>query len=144
MFRIICDATRLTARERTLALRALGWLVTAHLALRACAFPSIRRALERIPSRRLVRRVTPADCERAMTRAVRVFPSANCLARALAAATLLRREGLMSVLNIRVAFDDRQRFQAHAWLESEGRVVTGAGELVDGQPLLRERIPPTS
>ena len=58
MFRIICDATRLTARER------------------------------------------------AMSRAVRVFPSANCLARALAA--------------------------------------TGAGELVDGQPLLQERILPTS
>lgn len=63
-----------------------------------------------------------------MARAGALFPSAQCLARAIGAQCLLRRAGREARLRIGVGFDDTRTFQAHAWLESEGIIVTGGSE----------------
>ena len=48
--------------------------------------------------------------------------TARCLSQALLVRTLLRRRGLETVLRVGVRKDD-QRFDAHAWLELEGRAL---------------------
>jgi hypothetical protein len=51
------------------------------------------------------------------------FPS-NCLVQALVAHALLRRWGQPASVRLGVA--SAPRFQAHAWVESQGRVIVGA------------------
>src|SRR5207247_6037780 len=58
--------------------------------------------------------MTPAECEQAVRRALRVLPSASCLAQAIAAACLLRRDGRDSTLTIGVRFDAAHRFHARS------------------------------
>ncbi len=84
--------------------------------------------------------MTPAECEQAVRRALRVLPSASCLAQAIAAACLLRRDGRSSTLTIGVRFDAAHRFHAHAWLESDGIIVTGRQALVEHRVLLRDAV----
>lgn len=50
-------------------------------------------------------------------------PKATCLVQALAAQLLLTRHGHMADLQIGVS--QAKGFEAHAWLEFEGRVVLG-------------------
>lgn len=54
----------------------------------------------------------------------RRMPFATCLSSALALQHLLARSGHGSELHIGVA-DDAREFQAHAWLEREGRILIG-------------------
>lgn len=51
-------------------------------------------------------------------------PGAKCLARAVAAQMLLAECGHRAELRIGVAKSDN-KFQAHAWLEKEGKVLIG-------------------
>ena len=55
----------------------------------------------------------------------RFVPRATCLTQALAVKTLLDWRGQNSKLQIGVARDENQKFQAHAWIEVEGRVIIG-------------------
>jgi hypothetical protein len=82
--------------------------------------------------------MTLAECEQALRRARRVLPSTSCLAQAIAAACLLRRDGRNSTLTIGVRFDSAHRFHAHAWLESDGIIVTGRNERLEHRVLLRD------
>jgi hypothetical protein len=65
----------------------------------------------------------------------RYVPRATCLVQALTAQALLMRSGFPSNLRIGVAKAE-ERFQAHAWVESQGRVIAGAGEIERYTPLL--------
>jgi Transglutaminase-like superfamily len=49
----------------------------------------------------------------------------SCLNQALAAQVLLGRHGHPALVHIGVARGERGRFQAHAWVESGGKVVIG-------------------
>lgn len=62
----------------------------------------------------------------------RLFPSSPCLTQALVIQRLLRRHGRHSELRIGVRKDERGKFGAHAWVESEGRVVIGGEALSEG------------
>lgn len=61
---------------------------------------------------------------RAVTLASRYIP-ATCLTQALATMVLLRRIGQPASLRIGVSKGERGDFQAHAWVESQGRIVIG-------------------
>jgi hypothetical protein len=76
-------------------------------------------------------------------RAAVVLPRSSCLDRAIAGACLLRRAGRGSTLTIGIRFVDAHArpLDAHAWLECEGRVVTGAPGVAGYQTLLRDAIP---
>ena len=64
------------------------------------------------------------------------FPGGhNCLVQALVAEIMLLRRGYPAELRIGVANPAAQGFKAHAWLESEGRVVIGDFELETYAPL---------
>jgi hypothetical protein len=49
----------------------------------------------------------------------------TCLNQALAAQMLLAQRGYPALLHIGVAKGKEGQFQAHAWVESEGKVVIG-------------------
>ena len=49
----------------------------------------------------------------------------KCLARALTTQALLSRRGYLSQLRIGVAKNEQGNLEAHAWVESQGRVVIG-------------------
>ena len=53
------------------------------------------------------------------------LPRATCLTQALTTLVLLKRGGGLGHLKIGVAKDDNGKLQAHAWVESNGRIVIG-------------------
>jgi hypothetical protein len=66
-----------------------------------------------------------AQIARTVTVASRYVPAATCLTQALTTQVLLGRYGYPSTLRIGVARSKDGHFQAHAWVESDGRVVIG-------------------
>ncbi len=82
-----------------------------------------RRAV--LPSRPAAERISWA-----VAAAARFVPGAsNCLVRALAVEAMLGRFGYQSQLKIGVGKTATGQFEAHAWLESEGRTLIGQFDL---------------
>jgi hypothetical protein len=52
----------------------------------------------------------------------------TCLTRAITGQYLLRKAGIESRLCIGVMRDDHKKFQAHAWLEKDCRVILGGSQ----------------
>jgi hypothetical protein len=65
----------------------------------------------------------------------RVPGTKSCLTQALATQVLLTRRGYPALLHIGVEGGQRERFRAHAWVESEGKVVIGGSGLERFTPL---------
>lgn len=61
----------------------------------------------------------------AVSLASRYVPSATCLTQVLTAQALLAQCGRMTHVRIGVAKDEAGKLEAHAWLESEGRIIIG-------------------
>lgn len=98
------------------------------IALWVLPFRVVRRLLARFA------RESPASKEEratvgrivsAVTAASRYAPVANCLPQALVAKLMLARHGHDATVHIGVTRIETGRFQAHAWVESNGRVVIG-------------------
>lgn len=76
------------------------------------------------------------DICRAITMAARFVPGASCLTQALVGQILLGQAGHAVTLQIGVLRKGGGPLQAHAWLESAGRVILGdVPELSQMQPL---------
>ena len=73
--------------------------------------------------------LSPAQIGRAVTAASRLVPGSTCLTRALAVAFLLDRRKYPANLRIGFARTPGHGLQGHAWVESEGRIVIGEGDL---------------
>jgi Transglutaminase-like superfamily len=65
---------------------------------------------------------------RAVTVASRYVPAATCLTQALAAQILLSRRGHPASLRIGVGRSEAGEFQAHAWVECQGKIVIGGAQ----------------
>jgi hypothetical protein len=61
----------------------------------------------------------------AVAAAARSVPGATCLTQALVTQALLSRRGYQASLCIGVARGETGEFQAHAWVECQGKVVLG-------------------
>jgi hypothetical protein len=133
---IVRRALRLAPRERLQAARALAWILLMRVLLRAVPYTLVRRLINGLRVRRPTERaITPQECARAIRRAARLAPRTRCLARALAAECVLRRDGHSPRLTLGVALDETRRLHAHAWLESHGIAVTGGDEAIRYAPL---------
>jgi hypothetical protein len=66
-----------------------------------------------------------------VTTAARRVPHSTCLTQALAAQWLCAWFGRATTLRIGVAKGNDKPFRAHAWLESEGRVLVGGESLAE-------------
>lgn len=64
-----------------------------------------------------------------VTASVRVsskyVPYSSCLTQALATRTLLNLKGQKSQLKIGVDKDKKENFEAHAWIEKDGKIIIG-------------------
>ena len=120
----------LPSAERRALLGAALLLPIVRLGLSVLPFGTLRRLLgvsERPRSRRPPKRQPAPD---RVAWAVRVasrhlLGTWSCLTQALAAQLLLRWHRYPAVLRIGVARPEEESFRAHAWVESEGRVVYG-------------------
>ncbi len=116
----------LPAPERWFVLRALGTLALVRVALRLLPFGTLRTLVDLLAK---APRVAPdasvaRAVRRAVDRAARTIPGSACLAQALTAELLVRRAGQGVRVSIGVAPNGKP-LDAHAWVESEGVVVTG-------------------
>ena len=68
--------------------------------------------------------------------ASRFVPKATCLAQALALHVLLQQAGYEVFLHIGVTNNEEGNLKAHAWIESQGRVLIGGSDLNSYTPLL--------
>jgi Transglutaminase-like superfamily len=122
----------LPARDRRLFLSAVGLLSVVRLALWLTSFRRVQGAFERATApRHGAPDPTPGEADRigwAVGSAARFVPAASCLPQALAAEALLRRRGHPANLRLGVSRTPAG-VEAHAWVESYGRVVVGDHEL---------------
>ena len=130
----------LPAADRWLVIKAALLLEGIALGKRLLPF----RILHRILARAADTPIVPwhADCSSshrvawAVEAASRHMPGAKaCLTQAFAAQVLLARRGYPALLHIGVAKGERGQFRAHAWVESEGKVIIGGLGLEDFTPL---------
>jgi len=124
---------RLSSLERGLLARALLLVLGVRLGLWLLPLKAVRRGLSRVahasPTSACNDEGYLDQAAWAVTVASRYVPQATCLTRALAAQALLAWNGYASVLRIGFAREQRGPLEGHAWLESQGRVVLGGGEL---------------
>lgn len=126
----LCKFLHLNKRDRRLLVSAALVLGTIRLGLCLLPFQTLRRLLARMtqtttelqkPNQASVGRVVWA-----VEVVSRYMPGGvKCLARALATQVLLGRRGLRAELRIGVAKSERGQLEAHAWVESQGRIVIG-------------------
>jgi hypothetical protein len=130
----------LTSRERRLLVSAALLLGAIRLGLWLLPFQVLRRLLARITE--ATTQLQNAD-ETSLDRVVwavavgsRYIPGVKCLARALATQVLLSQRSYPTCLRIGVAKDKGGKLEAHAWVESQGRIVIGdLGDLSRYTPL---------
>ena len=115
----------LSAADRSLLIRSVLLVGAARLALWALPFNAARRLMARRIRRSSVPYATPERIGWAISVAKRFIPKGNCLPQALAAESLLTRDGYPVELRIGVAKTNDGRLDAHAWVESGGRLVVG-------------------
>lgn len=123
---------RLPSSDRRLLISAALLLGTIRLGLWLIPFLTLRRLLGKFAEPRTsTQEAEASSTDRvlwAVTVASRYVPGANtCLTQALAAQVLLARRGGVACLRLGVARQEG-RFQAHAWLESQGKVIFGRSE----------------
>lgn len=122
----------LTRHDRRLFVTAVAVLSVVRLALWVTSFRRLRGAIERATEPRPgASDPTPGEADRigwAVGSAARFVPAASCLPQALAAEALLRRRGHPAELRLGVLRTERG-VEAHAWIESYGRVIVGDHEL---------------
>ena len=126
---------RISGSGRRLRLESVILLWVVRLALWLLPFRVVRRLVGLVSPTEPTGTTPTASVDkiaRALRTAPRVVPSATCLTRALAAQVMLSRRGHCSELRFGVAKDEEGNFQAHAWVECRGRVVTGDHGALDG------------
>jgi len=97
------------------------------LGLQLVPFSTLRKLLFKLTS--LLRNLGKDFSEEYLVWSVAVVspyvPKTTCLAQALAAQLLLQRAGHQARLHIGVNYGIGGRIEAHAWVESQGRILIG-------------------
>ena len=120
----------LSSSDRHLLVKTAVLLTGIRLGLRFLSFPTLRRILDKISKTS----ANPAQSYQSTLNQVvwavnvvsKYMPGGvKCLARALATQVLLAQRGYLVQLQIGVAKDEAGQLEAHAWIESQDRVVIG-------------------
>ncbi len=120
----------LTRGERRLLLRAVVLLLAIRLGLWMLSFQNLRGILERLKQQTTAFHTADSSLPDRIAWAVAVAShyvpgTSTCLAQALAAQVLLRAEGYPAHLTLGVAGGKETPLEAHAWVESQGKIVVG-------------------
>lgn len=123
----------LAPADRELLIRAWLWLAVIRLWFWLLPFSGQRGLLIRFSQApaegRQADTFLPERAGRAVAVASGYVPKTTCLIQALAAQALLKRGGFSAHLRLGVGRDAQGQFQAHAWVENNGRVIIGDSEL---------------
>lgn len=127
-------ARALPASDWLLLARAWGWLLVIDLGLRILPFKALH---DRLALRPVAPAPPPGEEAAAIRRAAQMVDRARrlhlypmtCLRRSLALQRLLAGQGIAATLRFGVRLDPgaaagQPRFQAHAWLEHNGRPIS--------------------
>lgn len=114
--------------ERRLFLAAVSLLVVVRLGLWMRGYPETARLLLRLEKPRRRAAVTAEQIHWAVVRAAEYVPGSTCLVQAMAGSVLCRRAGIAADVRIGVGRDPGRGFEAHAWLESNDRILLGEEE----------------
>jgi hypothetical protein len=116
--------------EKFIWLEAVVYLVLARLTLWILPYRLVERGTRRLRSWmwRPVVSSEVAQVAPIVVSAARYVPRATCLAQALTAQIMLARRGAPSEIKFGVRTTHEAGFEAHAWLESEGRILIGGSE----------------
>jgi hypothetical protein len=119
--------------DRWLIIEALLMLSTVHVGLRTMRFGVLRRL---VTNAEAYRSQSPRPASRvgwAINAAAPLLPARSCLNDALAAHVMLTRRGHPSLLRLGVKRGTAgdEAVQAHAWVECDGAIVTGAMDGLD-------------
>ena len=127
--RRILKFVRLPSTEQRVLVKSAFLLVEVRLSLFIFPFRTLLNLLERAKSEsRVANNVNGMTSDRiawAVVVASRYIPFTKCLAQAIVTQILFARYGYTAQLHIGVAKDGRERLKAHAWVESQGRIVIG-------------------
>lgn len=120
--------------------RVLGYafclVASARIVLWVVPFAVIHRRLDRATRPgNISPRKDVAYYMMAIERAARVVPGATCLVQSLAARWLLARAGFAATLRFGARRNDSGNFEAHAWVESGGKIVSRQQPGADFSPL---------
>jgi hypothetical protein len=116
----------LTGGDRLLLLTAVVWLSATRVGLWLLPLRVVRRLLAASFPSRSGRAAPPLErIVWAVSVAERVVPHATCLTQALVSEAMLLGAGYPADLRIGVDKTGTGRLVAHAWVESDGRVVVG-------------------
>ena len=125
---------RLGWAEKRLFIRIVALLVRVRLALWIRPFQHVREMAERLGERRVgdgVKRLSAHDITSLITVGASYIPEATCLTQALVAQVILKKYGYAPELKIGVGRGEAKRFQAHAWIELDGKVIIGQVKMLD-------------
>lgn len=129
---------RLSSADRRLLVTAALLLAAIRLGLTLLPYRKLSRLVDRLarvsPRRHLAPPASPERIAWAVTWASRSAPGATCLTQALAAKLLLERRGYPARVRVGIRTDSARPL-AHAWVESEGRIVLGGTDLTRYTPL---------
>ena len=129
---------RLPSHEKILFIKAWILLGIIRLGLSLLPFSTLIKVLSVISP--LVARVDEELSEDQLVWAVetasRSVPKATCLAQALTVQLFLKKSGRQARLRIGVAGGKNSALNAHAWVESRGKVITGGPNPADFTSLL--------
>jgi hypothetical protein len=125
---------RLPGADKFLLLRALFVVSVTRVGLWLLPIGALRRIVLRTGRKT---RVAPpvTGLVWAVKIVSRYVPVATCLTQALALQWLLMRSGHASRVCLGARKDPEGKFEAHAWVECEGRVVIGGAEAHEYAPL---------
>lgn len=119
---------RLSWADQRLIVKSVVLMWAFRLALWFLPFRRIS-SLRRHKTSRLSRPSTsPARVSWAVRLAARYVPQSTCLVQALTARKLLETAGIAAQMQIGVT-KKQERFEAHAWVEAHGEVVSGGIDL---------------
>jgi hypothetical protein len=116
---------RLSPRERRLAIRTISLVALVRLGLWLLPFRTLQRWCEALARPKQAATAETREIVWAIRLASRYVPCSTCLVQSLAAQILLARHGLESQVHIGVARDQERGFRAHAWVQSQGKVIVG-------------------
>ena len=122
---------RLPFSEKILFIKACTLLGIIRLGLSLLPFIALKNSLRVIgpPIARVDEELSEDRLVWAVATASRFIPKATCLTQALALQLFLKQSGREAHVHIGVDHSEGGRLDAHAWLESRGKVLLGESNL---------------
>ena len=121
----------LSSSERRLLIKAWILLGLIRLGLELFPFSTLRKLLDRLRIKlgSLKKEFSEEQLVWSVTVVSRYIPKATCLAQALTTQLLLQQAGHQACLHIGVTEADEGCLKAHAWVESQGRILIGGFDI---------------